>query len=137
MKLMILAAVATLTMIGQTVTSPSVNAKVAPEMKAPQPAERALTETEVLKLRADMAEISKLQTAYKLGEYQQKVQPKFADEEEVFTKACESIGIAKEKAHAECSLNIGLDDDGNPILDATGKPVKPRVWKIEPPAKAK
>jgi hypothetical protein len=142
MKLMILAAAAALTMLGQAPNTPA--AKVAPDVKAATPAitERAPSKDEILEYRATLAEIKNLRTVYKIDEFNQKVQPKVSEQQKLFADMCRSVGVPEEKitptvGQTECGLNMGVDDDGNPLKGADGKPISAKVWWAKPaPASA-
>jgi hypothetical protein len=109
-------------------------AKPAPETPKVDAAltERALTEAEVLKIRATSAEIKNLSDTYKVEEFNKKVEPKATERQGVFIAACRSIQIPEDKIQTECRFVTGLDADGNTVMDPTGKPVKARVWRERP-----
>lgn len=134
MKYFMLLAAMTALMNAQSVTTA---AKVAPTESAPvaKPAERALTETESLKLQLSMANITLLQKKYNIEQYSKDLQPLVAEQEKVAMEACRSVGIPDEKVKTECGINTGIDQDGKPILGADGKPAQPRVWWNRPEAK--
>lgn len=125
MRLMIVAAMAALSVMGQ-------DAKVAPapeKTAAANPSERPLTEVEVLKLKLAMSQIENLNTKYKIEDYQKEVAPISAEQRAVAVAACKSVGVPEDKVEKECGLSFGKGPDG--------KDVSPRVWKIPPPAEKK
>ena len=117
MRLMIVAALAALSVFGQ-------DAKVAPDAKSAVPTERALSEVEVLKLKLATSQIENLQKDYKISEYQEKVQPIAAEQRRVAVAACASVGVAEANVERECGLSFGKGPDGKELM--------PRVWKIQP-----
>lgn len=100
--------------------------------------ERALTEAEQLKFRATMAEIKNLRDAFKIEDFNKKVQPKADEQLGVIVAACRSVHVPEDKIQprdgkpSECGFVSGLDDDGNQMKDATGKPIPSRVWWNKP-----
>lgn len=135
------AALSAICMYGQEVSSPRVDAKLPLGTTTGQslstPTERPLTETELLKIRATTAEIKLLRDEYKVDEFNQKVQPKSAEQLAVFTAACKSVGVPEDKIQTECGIATGFDQDGKPMNGADGKPVQPKVWWAKPPAEKK
>ena len=107
-------------------------AKPAPETPKAEQNERALTDAEVLKVRATSAEIKNLSDVYKITEFNKKVEPKATERNGVFVAACRSVNIPEDKIQAECRFVTGLDEDGNTVMDPTGKPVAARVWWQKP-----
>jgi hypothetical protein len=122
-----------------------------------KPKERPLTDAEVQEFQLTMAQISLLQTEHDIAGYQelsalkltsaqvQLLRKRFDIEEyerdiagpsekqmKMAQAACESIGIPKEKMQSDCVVTVGSYPDGKPILDATGQPIKPRVWSNKP-----
>jgi hypothetical protein len=136
MRFAVLAAAAAMTMFGQVTPA----AKVAPEAKVTAPAaptERPLTKDELLLFRSTMAEIRNLREKFHIDEFNEKVQPKVNEQNQVFVAACRSVSVPEDKiqptvGQSECSLNTGLDNEGNPLKDAAGKPVPPKVWWNKP-----
>lgn len=109
------------------------DAKVAPAPAPPAPAsERALSETEVLKLQLTAAKIELLQKKYDTAGFQKEVQPLSDQQAAIVQAACESVGIAKDKVQAECRIQTGIDQDGKPVVGPDGKPVQPKVWREIP-----
>ena len=150
MKFAILAASAAMMMFGQdrplfeSVKLPVADkpAPAAPEAKITAAhTERPLTKDEVLEFRSTMAEIKNLRTVYKISEFEDKVRPKVAEQQDAFTKACLSVGVPADKINptsgpSQCGLNTGLDEEGNPLKGADGKPIPAKVWyQAPPPAK--
>lgn len=126
-NLLLLAAAAAMTMMGQ-------DAKVASVPTAPTaaPAERSLSESEVLKIRLSMAQVQLLQDKYKLQDYQKEVKPLLDEQESIVTTACLSVGIPADKVKTECAINTGVDGDGKPLMNPDGKPVQGKVWWNRP-----
>jgi|SRR5579885_851730 len=122
MRLMIVAALAALSVFGQ-------DAKVSPsESKGgAQPTERPLSEVEVLKLKLAMSQIENLQAKYKIDEFNKEAQPISAEQRAIAVAACKSVGVAEANVEKECGIAFGKGPDG--------KEVAPRVWKISLPEK--
>ena len=109
--------------------------------KAEDKHDRPLTKDELLTFRATMAEVRDLRATYKIAEFNEKIQPKVAEQQKTFFEACKSVGVPEDKINptsgpSECGLATGLDDNGNPVKDANGKPIAARVWWNKPAAVA-
>lgn len=134
MKIVLLAAMAALMNAQAQVAAKPDSVPTVMNTKA---SDRPLTRDELLTFRATMAEIKDLRIAYKIQEFNEKIQPKVAEQQKAYVEACRSVGVPDDQiqpanGQSLCGLTTGLDDDGNPIKDANGKPVAPRVWLIKP-----
>lgn len=135
MKFVLLAAAAALMMNAQAPVA--AKPESVPTVLNQKSTERALTKDELLEFRSTMAEIKNLRVQYKIDEFQEKVQPKVAEQQEAFVKVCRSVGVPEEKiqpanGQSECGMNTGLDNDGNPLKGPDGKPIAPKVWWAKP-----
>lgn len=125
MKLFALAALAALS-FGQD------SKMVSPPAPLPPPTERALSETEVLKLQNSLLQMQVLNKDYKIDEYNSKAKPIIDAQQAIAVAACKSVGVPEEKITTECGITTGIGQDGKPTMGADGKPVQPRVWWQKP-----
>ena len=99
----------------------------------PPVTDRPLSEVEVLKLQVTTLRIKELAEQYKLPEYQKELAPINSEQIAIVQKACESVGVPKERMQQECGLVTGFDQDGKPLTGQDGKPVATHVWHQAPP----
>lgn len=127
MKVIVLLAAMSALMMAQTAKMVSTPAPAKP------PLERALTDTEILKMQNNMLQVDRIQKDYKIQEFNEKVKPFSNAQQAQYVEACHSIGLTDAEISAQlCGYNIGIDLDGKPLIGADGKPTPARVWKIEP-----
>jgi hypothetical protein len=121
------------------------------QVSEPQtPKERALTDGEVWHLKDTMAELTNLDSEYKIGEYNAKRSALLQEQMTVIGPACVSVSVPQDRISypkpdggtgSDCGITVpGKDKDGKPILGPDGKPLTGRVWNaVKPvePAKAK
>jgi|SRR5579864_911705 len=103
----------------------------------PATTERALSESEVLKVQLATTELQLLQERYKIAEYQKEAQPIQEKQMAVLKAACLSVGVPETKMQTDCGISTGYGADGKPILGADGKQVPARVWNAAKPAEKK
>lgn len=119
-------------------------AKVAPlpaQANAP-PSERALSETESLRIQLTIANLKVLQAKHKTEELQKKMEefqseakPVIEEQQSIISTACQSVGVPIEKMQEECGISTGIGEDGRPAVGPDGKPMQARVWKKPPSPK--
>ena len=94
---------------------------------APKPEakkEYLLTKEESLTVKLDIAQIQLLNEKYKIDDYNKEIKPWSAEQEDVITKACMKVGVAKDKIRSDCGVSLGAKDQAGNELPA-------KVWKIE------
>ena len=123
--LVVLASLAASTMFAQDAKMVS---KDAPPTVAP--ADRPLTEAEVLKWQNAGLNITLLLKEYKIDDYLKAVEPHQRAKQELAEAACASIGVPKDKVQSECGFSDGTGPDGKPLMGADGKPTPAHVWRI-------
>jgi hypothetical protein len=96
------------------------------------PTERNLTEAEALKLQLLAARAQIIQDKYKIQQFQEEMKPITDEQSALAAGLCRSVGIPAELVQTQCSLNLGVDQNGRPIVGADGKPATPRVWWNRP-----
>lgn len=111
------------------------DAKVAkPDVPAAIPTDRALTETESLKLQVLSLKIELLQAKYRIkpmpipsgaDNYQDELKPLNAEWQTTAEGFCKSVGIPQDLIATQCQINTGgKATDGSPIVA--------RVWWMRP-----
>lgn len=113
--------------------------KPAPEKPATStaPADRALSDDEVLKLSLANSQIEVLRSKYdivalekKYKEFQAEVAQIAARQEVIVKAACASVGVSEADIKTGgCGLSLGLDTTGKAINGQDGKPIVSRVWR--------
>jgi len=98
----------------------------------PQPTERVLTETELLKLQLAAAKIQIIHDRYKFDDMQKELKPIVDEQNSVAMAMCQSIGIPPEMIQTQCGINLGTDQAGKQVMGPDGKPVQARVWWNRP-----
>lgn len=132
MKHLLIAALAAFTLAAQPAAKPEPSP--ASVTAAPSPTERALSETEVLKLTNANLKIKLLGEKFKLDEYRKEAEAITSEQNAVAVTMCLSVGVPKEFVQTQCGVNLGVDPDGKPLLGPDQKPVQPRVWWQRPAA---
>ena len=130
MRLIMLAAIAAVSMVGQ-------DAKVAPAPAKAMEAktERALEESESLKIRLSQQKIKNLRADFKIDEFSKQVDPIVNEQRMIFAAACRSVGVPEDKIFAEpsqCEFNTGYGPDDKPIVGPDGKPIPAHVKWLKP-----
>ena len=116
-------------------------AQTKPETSQPQKAitERPLTESETTKAQLAFTQLLLLQKQFNVEEHQKQIsdfqkaaQTPQLNNYAVVVEACKSVGVQEKDIQTQCGFTNGLDQTGKPMLDQNGKPVPPKVWKIQP-----
>ena len=124
MKLLIITALAVTSIYAQKVEDP----KGSP----PIPNESVFTADEIKDLQISFLKIHLLKDEYKIDEFNAKALPLTAKQQAIQEAACKRIGVAPDKINAECGVQ-GFGKDGDPVNGPDGKPIPPKVFRIQQP----
>jgi len=98
---------------------------------------RDFTDEETYHLAFTISQINLINKNYKIDDYHNEIDPVIADQQAMVAKACESVGVPKDKIKTpECGVS-GFGPDGKLLKGPEGRPVTPHVWWNKPPTPEK
>ena len=133
MRLLVIAAIAAFCLSAQ-------DAKVSAPGALPQTkTDRPLRNEEILAAQLADTQVQLLQKQFNIADYLEKVKVPTDNYNAVKMAACKSVGVPEAEIAQWCGFITGLDQNGKPQLDPSGKPIEAHVFygkPAPPPVKA-